>query len=155
MKLLARSTFAGLLLLGTVLSSVPAGGQTVNAGIVLGTVTDPGGAVVPDATVDLTNAATNDTKTITTNSSGQYVLPNVAAGSYTLKISKPGFAIISISNIKVDVTKSYIYDVVLEIRSGKESIEVSAQAQAELQTVNAVVGNALARTALLHLPTSQ
>ncbi len=128
MKLFVRTTFAGLLLLVTILAAIPAAGQTANTGIVLGTVTDPGGGVVPDATVDLTNAATNDTKTITTNSSGQYVFPNVAAGSYTLKISKQEFATTSISNLKVDVTKSYIYDVALEIRSGKEIIEVSAQA---------------------------
>src|SRR6266849_2651156 len=155
MKLFVRSTFAGLLLLVAVLSSIPAAGQTANSGIVLGTVTDPGGGVVPDATADLTNAATNDTKTITTNSSGQYVFPNVAAGSYTLKISKQGFSTTSISNLKVDVTKSYIYDVALEIRSGKEIIEVSAQAQAELQTVDAVVGNVVGGTALMHLPTLQ
>jgi len=155
MKLFVRTTFAGLLLLVTILAAIPAAGQTANTGIVLGTVTDPGGGVVPDATVDLTNAATNDTKTITTNSSGQYVFPNVAAGSYTLKISKQEFATTSISNLKVDVTKSYIYDVALEIRSGKEIIEVSAQAQAELQTVDAVVGNVVGGTALMHLPTLQ
>src|SRR5713226_6414901 len=155
MKLFVRTTFAGLLLFVAVLSSIPAAGQTANTGIVLGTVTDPGGGVVPDATADLTNAATNDTKTITTNSSGQYVFPNVAAGSYTLKISKQEFATTSISNLKVDVTKSYIYDVALEIRSGKEIIEVSAQAQAELQTVDAVVGNVVGGTALMHLPTLQ
>src|SRR5258708_20215031 len=150
MKLVVRSTFAGLLILITVLAAIPAAGQTSDTAIVLGTVTDPGGAVVPDATVDLTNAATNDTKTITTNSSGQYVLPNVAAGSYTLKISKPGFAIISISNIKVDVTKSYIYDVVLEIRSGKEIIEVSAQAQGGFKTVDQVFGQLFCGDTLVH-----
>src|SRR5712692_1574767 len=155
MKLFVRTTFAGLLLLVTILAAIPAAGQTANTGIVLGTVTDPGGGVVPDATVDLTNAATNDTKTITTNSSGQYVFPNVAAGSYTLKISKQEFATTSISNLKVDVTKSYIYDVALEIRSGKEIIEVSAQAQAELQVNDAVVGNVVGGTALMHLPTLQ
>src|SRR6266849_7625479 len=155
MKLFVRFTFVGLLILFAIWRGPSAAAQTANTGVVLGTVIDPGGAVVPDATVDLTNAATNDTKTVTTNSSGQYVFPNVSAGSYTLKISKQEFATTSISNLKVDVTKSYIYDVALEIRSGKEIIEVSAQAQAELQTVDAVVGNVVGGTALMHLPTLQ
>src|SRR5207248_750816 len=123
--------------------------------VVLGTVTDPGGAVVPDATVDLTNTATNDTKSVTTNSSGQYVIPNVTPGTYNLKFTKAGFATTTIGSVKVDVTKSYTYDMKLEITSGKEVIEVSAQAQAELQTADAVMGNVVGGVALMHLPTLQ
>src|SRR6266849_1380915 len=129
MKLFVRFTFVGLLILFAIWRGPSAAAQTANTGVVLGTVIDPGGAVVPDATVDLTNAATNDTKTATTNSSGLYVIPNVAPGTYTLKFTKPGFAITTMGNIKVDVTKSYTYDITLQISSGKEIVEVSAQAQ--------------------------
>jgi hypothetical protein len=153
MKLFGKSVFAGLFLLFIVLTPIPAVAQTANTALIAGTVTDPGGAVVPDATVDLTNTATNDTKTVTTNSSGQYVFPNVAPGPYTLKIAKQGFATTSIANINVDVTKSYTYDVKLEISSGKEVIEVSSQAQAELQKTDAVVGNVVGGTMLTRLPT--
>src|SRR3984893_4410118 len=155
MKLFVRCTFAGLLVLISILAGIPAAGQTTNTGIVLGTVIDPGGAVVPDATVDLTNAATNDTKTVTTNSSGQYVFSSVAPGTYTLKFTKTGFATTTIGNVKVDVTKSYTYDVKLEISAGKEIVEVSAEAQAELQKMDAVVGDVIGGTALTHLPTLQ
>src|SRR5579864_2275314 len=99
MKLFVRSALAGLLVLFAVVSAIPAAGQTSNTGTVLGTVTDPGGAVVPDATVELTNTATNETKTITTNSSGQYAFPNVAPGAYTLKFTKAGFAATTIGNV--------------------------------------------------------
>src|SRR6202045_3252776 len=155
MKLFVRCTFAGLLVLISILAGIPAAGQTTNTGIVLGTVIDPGGAVVPDATVDLTNAATSDAKTITTNSSGQYVFPSVAPGTYTLKFTKTGFATTTVGSVKVDVTKSYTYDIRLEISAGKEIVEVSAQSQAELQTTDAVVGNVVGGTALMHLPTLQ
>src|SRR5258708_39662118 len=100
MKLVVRSTFAGLLILITVLAAIPAAGQTSDTAIVLGTVTDPGGAVVPDATVDLTNAATNDTKTITTNSSAQYLLPHVAAGFSPPTNLAPGVAITRINKMR-------------------------------------------------------
>lgn len=153
MKLFVRSTFASLFLLITILAGIPASAQNANTGTVLGTVMDKAAAVVPDAKVELVNPATNETKTATTNSSGQYAFPSVAPGTYTLKISKQGFATTSISNLKVDVDKSYTQDVTLEISSGKEIIEVSAQAQAELQTVDAVVGSVVGETELMRLPT--
>jgi protocatechuate 3,4-dioxygenase beta subunit len=81
-----RSTFASLFILVAVLSVVPAAGQTATTGIVLGTVTDPAGGVVPDAKVDLTNTATNELRTAQANSAGQYVFPNIVPGDYTLKL---------------------------------------------------------------------
>ncbi len=153
MKLLIRFLFAALLVLGILSLSIAAGAQSSNSGIVLGTVTDKANAVVPDAAVDLVNTATNDTKTATTGASGQYVFPNVAAGTYTLKISKAGFATITFANIKVDVTKSYTYDATLEVSSTKEIIEVTAAASAELQTTDAVVGNVVGGQMMTRLPT--
>jgi hypothetical protein len=153
MKLFLQFTFASLSVLLAISGEAPAAGQTANTAIVLGTVTDKATAVVPDAKVELVNPATNDTKTVTTNSSGQFAFPSVAPGAYTLKVSKSGFATTTVGNLKVDVDKSYTEDVTLEISSGKEVIEVSAQAQAELQTTDAVVGNVVGETELMHLPT--
>jgi hypothetical protein len=152
MKFSARFAI-GFVLMVVLLSAVPAWAQTANTAIVLGTVTDPAGAVVPDATVNLTNTATNETKTVTTNSSGQYVFPNAAPGTYTLKISKTGFATTTFSNIKLDVSKSYTYDAKLEVSSGKEIVEVTAGAVAELQTTDAVMGGVVGGAMMTHLPT--
>jgi hypothetical protein len=152
MKFFARFAI-GFVLLVAVLSAVPAWAQTANSSLVLGTVTDAAGAVVPDAVITLTNAATNETKTTATNSSGQYVFPNTAPGAYTLKISKTGFATTTFSNIRLDVSRSYTYDAKLEISSGKEIIEVTAGAVAELQTTDAVMGSVVGTTMLMRLPT--
>ena len=114
MKFPARFAI-GFVLVVVSLSSVPVRAQTANTALVLGIVTDAASAVVPDAAVSLTNTATNETKTATTNSSGQYVFPNVAPGSYMLKISKTGFATTTFSNIQLNVTKSYTYDAKLEV----------------------------------------
>jgi len=154
MKSFARF-FVGSVLIAVLvlLSAATAWAQTSNSALVLGIVTDPAGAVVPDATVSLTNTATNEIKTTTTNSAGQYVFPNVSPGTYTLKISKSGFAIITFSNIQLNVTKSYTYDAKLEVSSGKETVEVTAGAVAELQTTDAVVGNVIGGTTLSRLPT--
>ncbi|PYT78863.1 MAG: hypothetical protein DMG40_18585 [Acidobacteria bacterium] len=154
MKIFKNLFIAGTFVLSAaLLSAAPAWAQTADTALVLGTVTDPGGAVVPDATAELTNAATNETKSVTTNASGQYVFPSVTPGTYTLKISKAGFATITFSNIKFDVSKSYTYDAKLQVSSGKEIVEVSAGASAELQTVDAVVGNVVGENELMTLPT--
>jgi carboxypeptidase family protein len=153
MKLLVRFLFAALLVLGVLSLGVAAEAQSSNSGIVLGTVTDKGGAVVPDASVELLNTATNETKNTTTLSAGEYTFANVPPGTYTLKISKTGFATVTFANLKVDVTKTYTYNATLEVSSGKEVIEVSAQSQAELQTADAVVGNVVGESELMRLPT--
>ncbi len=153
MKVLVRFFIATILVFGVLSLAVAAEAQSSNSAIVLGTVTDKGGAVVPDATVELTNTATNDTKTTTSGASGQYVFPNVSPGTYNLKITKAGFATITFANIKVDVTKSYTYDATLEVSSTKEVIEVTAGARAELQTTDAVVGNVVGGQMMTRLPT--
>src|SRR5438309_8801746 len=138
-----------------IVSTMPVFGQTATTGVILGTVSDPNGGVIPDTTVDLINPATNESKTVKTNQSGQYVFPSATPGTYTLKFTKQGFATTNIGNITVNVAKSYTYDVRLEIKSGQEVVEVRAESRAELQTTDSVVGNVIGGTALLHLPTLQ
>jgi hypothetical protein len=152
MKIL-KSIAIAFVLLAAFLAASSTWAQTASTALVLGTVTDPGGAVVPDATAELTNTATNETKSVTTNSAGEYVFPNVAPGTYTLKISKAGFATTTFSNIRLDVTKSYTYDAKLQVSSGKEVVEVTTGTVAELQTTDAVVGDAVGENELMRLPT--
>src|SRR5271155_2810456 len=153
MKLMNRFLLAVLLVFRVLSLAIAAEAQTSNSGLVLGTVTDKGGAVVPDGTVELLNAATNESKTATTAAAGEYAFANVPPGPYTLKISKAGFATTTFANIRVDVTKSYTYNATLEVSSSKEVIEVSAQSQAELQTADAVMGNVVGENELMNLPT--
>ncbi|HEY2547091.1 MAG TPA: carboxypeptidase-like regulatory domain-containing protein [Candidatus Acidoferrum sp.] len=153
MKVCVRLLLAFVLLLGVLSLATASYAQTSDSALVQGTVMDKAGAVVPDATVTVVNAATNETKTATTSASGEYTIANVPPGLYTLKISKTGFATVTFASIKLDVTKSYNYNATLEVSSGKEVIEVTAQSQAELQTADAVVGNVVGEHELMNLPT--
>src|SRR5256886_12110698 len=154
MKFSARFAI-GFVLVVVSLSSVPVSAQTANTGLVLGTVTDPAGAVVPNAKAQLISMATNETNEMETNSAGQFTFPGVTPGTYKVTITKAGFAIFVVANLAVDVNKSYTVDVKMEIRSGNEIVEVSAGAQAELQTTDAVVGGVVSGQTLTHLPTLQ
>src|ERR1700756_2215975 len=142
MRILKNVAVSSVLLVAF-LSAAPVWAQTANTALVLGTVTDPAGAVVPDAKAQLTNVATNENKEVMTNSAGQFTFPGVAPGKYKVTITKGGFATFVVANLVVDVNKSYTVDVKMEIRSGSEIVEVSASAQVELETADAVVGGVI------------
>lgn len=95
MRVFTRFFFSASLLFAFFLVPISTYSQTADTGVVRGTVSDKAGAVVPDASATLTNTGTNESKTVATNSSGEYVFPNVAPGNYNLKISKAGFAVTS------------------------------------------------------------
>ena len=83
---------AEILLFGCVLflAALPLQAQLPTAKVV-GTVTDPSGAVIAKAKVTLTNASNGFAYTAITNSSGEYVVPNLAPANYTLKVEAEGF----------------------------------------------------------------
>src|SRR5712692_2660718 len=72
--------------------------QAVSTGTISGTVTDRSGAVVVDATVTLTDIATNAERTATTNETGRYTLANVPPGTYNVTVRKTGFRVSKVVN---------------------------------------------------------
>ncbi|MFB3153328.1 MAG: carboxypeptidase-like regulatory domain-containing protein, partial [Candidatus Acidiferrales bacterium] len=99
--------------------------QTSTTSVLLGTVTDPTGAVVPGASVELTHIGTNRTFTTSTNASGNYVLPQVTSSIYRLSVSMQGFRTTTIGEIKVDVAKSYTFNVSLEVGAITQVVEIT------------------------------
>lgn len=138
-----------LLLVGS--TRVPA--QTSSSGVVLGTVTDPSGAVVPGVDVALTNTATNITVHQTTNQRGEYLFPQVAPGNYRLTFKADRFRTVSLQNVIVQVNKNFTGNVQMQVGEVSQTVEVRAGAQAELQTTDAQVGDVIAGQELQHLPT--
>ena len=128
--------------------------QTASTGAVIGTVADPTGAVVPGAELKLENAATGTAYTATTNAAGQYSFYSVAPGTYKLTAAMQGFRTAVVSDLKVEVAKSHIVDVALELGELAQVVEVTAGAGVELQTTDATVGSVVGGEALLRLPTA-
>jgi hypothetical protein len=127
--------------------------QNITTGTVLGTVSDPSGAAVPDAAVVLRNKATNSQATQKTNSAGQYTFVNVAPGEYQITVKKDNFRTADVPSLSVDVAKSYNVDVKLELGAASESVTVTTEARVELQTTDAQVGDVIGGTTLSRLPT--
>jgi hypothetical protein len=148
---LAAVRFAAFLTLILAFSAVFAFTQATSSGTVVGTVTDQQGAVVPGATVALTDKATNSTVKTTTNNGGHYILPNVNPGTYDIKITKQGFQTAIIQGQAVQVGSSLTEDVKLTVGAVTQEITVETTGT-ELQTLNATVGNTVNGVALDSLP---
>ena len=83
--------------------SVPSANAQVMLGSMVGNVTDPSGAAVPQANVTVTHTQTNDVRTTTTNEAGDYTIPTMAAGTYRVEISKEGFRTFTSPNVLLNV----------------------------------------------------
>src|SRR6185437_13375457 len=91
-----------------------------------GTVTDPQGNVIPDATVTLTSKETNVSKTVTTSGSGVYAIPGLAPGTYSLTVEKTGFTKQVLNNVPVISEQAQSQDVHLQISKAITTVTVSA-----------------------------
>ena len=134
------------------MSAVPAWGQAVATGTVVGTVTDNSGAVVAGATVTLIDKATGDTRTTSTNDVGHYILSNANPSTYTIKFKKSGFAELDVENATVTVGSQLTENVQMKLGAVSTTVTVTETAGAQLQTMNSTIGNTISGTALQSLP---
>jgi hypothetical protein len=109
---------------------------------ILGTVTDATSAVVPNANVVLTNVGTNQTRTTTTNSSGDYSFTLLPVGHYTLSVKATGFQASLTTDLLVEAGDRARADVRLQVGAESTTVEVTASTpllQADSATVSSTV----------------
>ena len=95
---------------------------------VLGTVRDTTGAVVPEATVTLTNLSTAVSVAKNTNAEGNYEFFTVSAGLYLLTVEKSGFAVAMIENVAVQVGARLRVDAQMNVGQVSERVQVTSTA---------------------------
>jgi hypothetical protein len=127
--------------------------QTSSTATVTGTVYDKSGAVVPNANVELLDTATGEKSSTTTGSVGEYAFPAIKPGNYKITVSGPGFQQSVVSGIKVEVGKSSLVNVTLQLGQMSQTVEVQAGTGNELQTLDASMGDVLDDNILRNMPT--
>ena len=127
--------------------------QSANTGTLIGTATDPSGAVVPGARVELKDLSTNVMRTALTNGAGQYSFPGVPPGTYSVRASATGFQEFTVPRVAIEIGQSYTVNLQLEVGAAQQVVEVSAAPGAELQTLDASVGSAVGGDTLMMVPT--
>jgi Carboxypeptidase regulatory-like domain len=117
---------AATVLFALVFTAVPASSQSITSGDITGIVTDPSGAVVPNANVTLKNRDTGATQTRTTNAQGVYRFQLLNPGQYTVTASAPGFQTIS-QNTSVSVGQASQVNLQAAVASSSQTVEVTAE----------------------------
>jgi len=95
---------------------------------IVGTVTDPSGAVVPNVAVVITNIDTGLSRTYPTNDAGQYVAPDLQIGHYEVKASAAGFKAAEQKNIVLTVGDRVRVDFQMQMGAAQETVTVEANA---------------------------
>jgi len=116
-----------------------------------GTVKDTTGAVIPQASITLTNTQTNVTLTATTNATGEYVIQDILPGSYVIKAYKEGFQTVTQPPITLEVNQTTTFDFTLPVGATTQTVTVEAAAGA-IETSTAELGSVVTQKMVNDLP---
>ena len=100
----------------------------VSTGSIAGTITDPGGAAIPNAKVTAKNLSSGITTDTVTSAAGLYVFGSVPVGQYEVSVSQTGFKKLVRSGMEVRVAQRVVLDLSLEVGDVQQSVEVTAEA---------------------------
>lgn len=135
-----RPLLACLFLLATASFAPAVHAQTAGTGALTGTITDSSGAVVADTTVKVTNETTGETRSALSEKNGNYLVPLLPPGAYSVEATRSGFKASVYHNISIYVTETATLDIRLEVGAPSEVVTVKAEA-ALLQTTSSALGN--------------
>src|SRR5258708_14671032 len=121
------------------------------AASIRGRVTDPSGAVIADATVQLVRTDTNTARATKTNSEGLYEFVQLASGPYRLTVAASGFATAERNDLNLIVNVPVTADFHLPVATSAEKVEVEGAAPM-LNTTDATMGNGFDTRQVLQLP---
>ncbi len=131
--------------------SMPLAVAQLTTADILGTVTDPTGAVVANATVTVTNLDTKAERTVATNGSGEYDVTLLPVGRYSVSVKAQGFKIATTDSVAVEAGDHAQTDIRLTTGTASETVTVEAQTPL-LQADNATVSSTVTAKAMQDLP---
>jgi hypothetical protein len=123
----------------------------IDTGAIVGTVRDASGAPIPNATVSVTNKATNQVLDTKSNGAGEYAFNVLHPGTYTLRASVSGFTTQEFTDIQVDVQSRVLRDFALQVGSVSQTLEVQSTAPL-LDSQSADLGGVVSSQQIVDLP---
>ena len=124
--------------------------QTTN-GLITGMVLDPAGAVIPKATITVTDLGTDAVRSATSDEHGRYIIPQLPPATYSVVVSKEGFAPSERPNLQLHVNEEATIDFKLIIGTSVQRVEVTATAP-PLNTTSATLGDVVDHETTVDLP---
>ena len=129
-----------------------ANAQSASSAQISGTVVDPQGAVVPGAKVTATNQATGTGRSVTTTSTGYYVIPNLPPGTYDVAVQAKGFAPGTTKGVALNLGDQRDMSFKLGLAGSSESVEVTTTAPL-IETTRTDVSSSVTSLDMERLPT--
>ncbi len=139
------------ILVGFAISLVPAAVLAQTGGTITGRVSDATGALIPAAKITMTNPEVGAKFDAATTDTGNYTIPSVPVGTYTLSVEAAGFSRYNQTNIQVQLAVTTRVDVVLKVGAATDSIDISAESTL-LKTENAEQSTTLTGKQIAELP---
>ncbi len=133
------------------LAAISLSAQTFR-GTILGTVTDPSGAVLAGAKVTVRNVNTGLERTTQTSADGSYSVPELPIGTYTVTVSQSGFQTSVTSDVVVGVASERRVDALLKTGQVAQVVEVSGENLPQVESTSAELGGVLTSKAIENLP---
>jgi hypothetical protein len=147
MRELRRCIYLGFVVSSMILLQA----QDITKGSIAGVVRDASGAVLANARVRLDSPYGE--RTTTTSAVGEYVFPNLVVGSgYTIIIEQPGFATARLANLSVGVNQRTTADLILQIGSTTQAVDVTSEATETIDLVSTTVGANLDESLYKNIP---
>ncbi len=142
---------ARMILVFVLLAAVSLSAQTFR-GTILGTVTDPSGAVLPGAKVTVKNVGTGLERTTETSADGSYSLPELQIGTYTVTVTLTGFQTSVTTGVTVDVATERRVDAAMKPGQVSTRVEVAADQLPLVETTTNTLGGVLTQNEVKDLP---
>ena len=121
-------------------------------GTILGTVTDPSGAVVAGAKVTAKNAGTGLERSTETSGDGSYSIPELPIGTYKVTVTQQGFQTFVATGVTVDVATERRVDAALKTGQISTQVEVAGELLPQVETTSAELGGTLTSETIESLP---
>ena len=134
-----------------VLTAATLAAQTFR-GTILGTVTDPSGAVVAGAKVAAKNAGTGVERATETSADGSYSLPQLQIGTYSVTITSPNFQTFVATGVVVDVATERRVDAAMKTGQVSTRVEVAGDLMPQVETTSNDLGGVLTQSEVKDLP---
>lgn len=127
-----------------------------NKGTIIGTVKDPNAALIPNAKITITNTATNESTEATSNADGNFIVTNLAPGTYRVKVEASGFKTLIYEAIKLETNARLPLEAKFTEISGADVGQVTVTADASLvETESSVRGDVITGRQVTELPIPQ
>ena len=135
----------------TLLAACALGAWAQSTASLSGTVTDPSGAVVPNAQVTVHSLGTGADRVVKTDADGIYVVPSLQPGDYKVQATAAGFSTYTVPKVTLDVDRTVTVNMNLAVTSAGETVHVESAVQ-EIEAQTITVGQVIDNTSVQDLP---